>query len=93
MKATASSIASPMAAADSCISSTSPRKPHSKLGGICTVAITALTSVVTSPSGRSDSSMSIFACRRRCSRSMLVGPTPGSIVAMSDVRISAPRGE
>ena len=27
--------------------------------------------------------MPIFACRRRCSRSMLVGPTPGSIVAMS----------
>ena len=44
------------------------------------------TSAVTSPSGRSSSSMPILACRRRCSRSMLVGPTPGSMRTMSPVR-------
>ncbi len=86
-------MARPIAAADSCIISTSPAKPHSKLAGICTVAIAAATSMVTSPSGRSDSSTPIIAWRRRCSRLMLVGPMPGSIVAMSDVRINAPLGE
>ena len=94
MKMTARIIASPIAAADSSIISTSPAKPHSKLAGIWMVAITAATSVVTSPSARPPlSSTPILAWRRRASRWMLVGPMPGSIRTISLVRTTAPVGE
>src|SRR5258708_2092615 len=75
MNAIASTSASPIAAPASCIISTSPAKPHSKLGGIVMPAITLATSAVTSPSGRSASSMLILAWRPRCSRSIAARTT------------------
>ena len=94
MNATARISARPIAAADSCIISTSPAKPHSKLAGIWTVATARSTSAVMSPSAAPAArSTPTLACRRRCSRSMLLGPTAGVKATTSPVRTTDPLGE
>ena len=90
MNVTASSSASIRPCADSCISSTSPAKPTWKVAGIELASRTFWMSAVTSPRARPCRSTPILACRTRCSRSIELGPTPGSIRTRSPVRTTAP---